>query len=72
VQLTIEYELLGKMRNMIEAAGYAIAGMEYGQDVGMSVYVPLQEYDRFVSKVNEAANARVLIAKGEMEYVVLG
>jgi len=72
VQLTIEYELLGKMRNMIEAAGYAIAGMEYGQDVGMSVYVPLQEYDRFVSKVNEAANARVLIAKGGMKYVVLG
>jgi putative IMPACT (imprinted ancient) family translation regulator len=69
MNLIVEYDLLGKMQNLISSCGYAISEAEYGLDVEIAVYVPLQEYDMLAAKINEAANARVLIARGETEYI---
>lgn len=69
MQLVMEYTLLGKLQNVVLAAGYSIKEITYGADVEMAVRVPVDETDEFEKLVIEASSGRVLIEQGEQGYI---
>jgi uncharacterized YigZ family protein len=67
--VVMEYTLLGKVQSIIAARGYKIKNSLYEQDVVISVYVPVDEYEEFTGIITEATNARAFLVAGEKEYI---
>lgn len=70
--MMLEYNLFGKVQSILGAKGYLIKDTSYGRDVQMSFYVPVDEYEPFVSLISEATNARALLSPGGKEYITIG
>lgn len=69
--IVLEYTLLGKVQSMLGAKRYLTNETSYGQDVQISCSIPVDEYEQFVSEMNEATNARAILNKGEKEYITV-
>jgi uncharacterized YigZ family protein len=70
--IIMEYTLLGKVQSTIAAKGYMLKNTVYGQDVEITAYVPVDEYEDFVRMITEVTNARAFVAAGEKEYITIG
>ncbi len=68
-QVTVEYALLGRIRNLIESEGFYLKDVIYGQDIDFIVYVPKNDTERFSKLLIEAANADILIENLCDEYI---
>lgn len=71
VHVIIEYDLFGKLQNMILNRRYKIKKTEYGQDIESIVFVPVDEVAAFTELVCEITGDRALVATGEQAYVTI-
>jgi uncharacterized YigZ family protein len=67
--IKIEYSFLGKVQNIIAERGYKLIKSDYGQDVSISLYVPVGEHDGFLNTITEVTNGRATISGEEKEYI---
>lgn len=70
IRVVLEYSVLGKLQNHIASQGYKVKDTNYAQDVVMTILVPVNEKEKFVEYVNNAANGEALVETGDREYVV--
>ena len=71
LDIILEYALLGKVQSMLGARGYTTKDTLYGQDVQISCFIPVDEYELFVSEITDATNARVLLNEDGKEYITV-
>ncbi len=69
VTVTAEYSLLGKIRNLVASNGYAVEKVEYGQDIEMTVYVPIDMVEAFIKQIEEVSGAGALVEIHQSKYV---
>ena len=53
------YDLLGKIRYLIENGNYILGEVEYANDVAITTYVKYDLLDRFQKELTEATNGSV-------------
>ncbi len=68
VKISCDYSLLGKVQNEVLGQGFRISDTEYGENVMVSVLVPVGDVDRFESSMIDSTNGRVTIRKEETGY----
>lgn len=71
ITITIEYTLFGKLQSYLMNNGYAIKDTVYGQDVDITVFIPVDDVEGFLSLVEEATNARAIAEIGQNTYITL-
>ncbi|TYQ17034.1 UNVERIFIED_CONTAM: putative YigZ family protein [Acetivibrio alkalicellulosi] len=71
VNIVIEYDLFGKVQNMLISKNYIIKDVIYGQDVEIIVFIQHTELQSFIELVNEITNARALVESGKDSYITL-
>jgi len=71
INLTVEYNLFGKVQNMLMSKGVVIADSVFGQDAEISVYVPVNEVENFCRQVIEITNDRILLESKDNAYITL-
>ncbi|NLM03498.1 MAG: YigZ family protein [Clostridiales bacterium] len=69
VIVKVDYTLLGKLQNDILQAGYILKGIEYHEIVEFSVYVKIDDVEKFRSHIIEWTNARCEIIEKENIYL---
>jgi len=69
VKAIIEYTLWGKVQNLIQKKRYPINNISYGQDIDLSIFVPVGEADDFLMLIEEETNGRAITELGEKMYV---
>lgn len=70
--ITMDYSLLGRLQALVASKGHSVKDMVYAQDVGMYLYVPVDEFEAFSALVTEATNAKAIVNAGEKSYITLG
>lgn len=71
MSIFVEYSLLGKVQNLLAVNGYTIKDIIYEQDAEIIVYVSEDAMDKFTALVEEATNARAVVAAGKKAFVTL-
>ena len=61
--------MLGKMQNEFANRGYIIKDTEYGENVKLTVYSPLEIKEEIEDFVNEITSANADISQGEDFYL---
>lgn len=69
VVFSVEYPLLNIVRNELDKGGFAIAGIEYGLDIEITVVAPDAEIGRLCERVTELTAGSVLIEHAGDEYI---
>ncbi|HHW32260.1 MAG TPA: YigZ family protein [Clostridiaceae bacterium] len=69
VKAIVEYTLWGKVQNLIQKKGYPVNNISYGQDIDISIFVPVGEADDFLILMEEETNGRAVTELGEKMYV---
>lgn len=69
LNIVVEYGLYGKVQNLIINEGYTIKNVIFEQDVEIIVYVAVDQTENFMKLVEEATNARAIMAAGENIYI---
>ena len=70
ISIKIEYTLLGKLQYFFEQEGYTVKDIEYGDKVKVYVYVPNDEEDEFINRINDSTNGKIEeIASNEKVYL---
>ena len=67
-----DYSLLGKVQALIASKGYTIKETVYAQDVDLTLYIPIDEFDAFCALITDATNAQALFDVGERTYITEG
>jgi uncharacterized YigZ family protein len=70
--IVLDYDMLGKVQSIIASGRYHTVDTEYGSGVDITVHIPVDEYDGFVSVITEATSARVIIEREASEYITVG
>ncbi|KDR96072.1 uncharacterized protein, YigZ family [Peptoclostridium litorale DSM 5388] len=65
----IEYTMLGKIQNEFANKGYIIKDIEYGENVKLTVYSPLEIKEEIEEFVKEITSANADITRGEDFYL---
>ena len=68
VQITASYDLYGKVRYLLEQAGFTDLEAEFSQDVSVSLYVPEPEIEVLSQKVTEETNGKASFSVLFMEH----
>lgn len=70
VKLTIrcDYTLLGKVQSFILSKGASSDEAEYAEDVSISVFVPEEEAQGFMSEFVDLTNGKAQISRGDVKY----
>lgn len=71
VNLTVEYNLFGKVQNMLISKGVVIKDSVFGQDVEILVYIPVDEVEHFCQQIIEVTNDRILLECKDNTYITL-
>lgn len=71
VSVIVEYTLFGKVQSLLISQGYTIKDIVYEQDVELTVFVFVDEVEKFINIMIEATNARAIIEPGENSYITL-
>jgi uncharacterized YigZ family protein len=71
MNIIIEYDLLGKIQNLLAANNYILKNSIYEQDVELKVYIPVDDEMKFVTLITEATSARAIIESFEKVYITL-
>jgi len=71
-RIMTDYSLLGKVQALTASRGYKIKDMVYAQDVELTLYIPVDEFDGFCSLITDATNAHALVDAGEKTYITEG
>ncbi len=71
VNIIVEYTLFGKLQSMLNANGYVVKDVIYGQDVEITVYIPYDDVEDFINTIVEATNARAIIETGDNLYITV-
>lgn len=66
---TVEYTLLGKIRSRLIESGFTIKGVEYGQHVEISLYIPVDELEKCTAIMCELTNGKAIIETGRTSYI---
>lgn len=69
VELTAGYELLGKLRYIVEAGGYILDDILYNENITIKAYVKYDCLDRFKKEVTEASLGKVEVVVTGEKYV---
>lgn len=69
VTIIIEYTLLGRVQSLIASKGITAVDVVYGQDVEMTLRIPVDELDTFQASVIEMTNARAIVTSGETVFI---
>ena len=68
-KIKCDYNMSGKLQYEISEFPVVLCGeTQYGQDVEMQVFVPVEMQDRFEKRIIDKTNANVEITKGEADY----
>ncbi len=70
--ISMDYSLLGKVQALTASKGYRIKDTVYAQDVDLTLYIPIDEFDEFRALITEATNAQALIDAGDKTYITEG
>ncbi|MDD4493369.1 MAG: YigZ family protein [Eubacteriales bacterium] len=70
-KISLEYPLLGKVRNTLEEHGYSVRDIDYAEDVKLVVPVPTDEDEAFEKLINNATGAKAAITRERQEYITL-
>lgn len=65
----IEYTMLGKIQNEFANKGYIIKDIEYGENVKLTIYSPLEIKEEIEEFVKELTSANANITQGEDFYL---
>ncbi|MBQ9915269.1 MAG: YigZ family protein [Clostridia bacterium] len=68
VQITASYDLYGKVRYLLEQAGFTDLEAEFSQDVTVSLYVPEPDLETLSQKVTEETNGKASFSVLFMEH----
>ena len=60
ISIMLEYTFLGKVQNLINNMNYKIEKINYNVDVEVIVLVPKEDTNRFITKIVEETNDRIL------------
>lgn len=71
-RIMTDYSLLGKVQALIASKGYKIKDTVYSQDVDLTLYIPVDEFDGFCALITDATNAQALVDAGEKTYITEG
>ncbi len=71
VSIMVEYDLFGKVQNMLISKDYIIKEIIYEQDVEIIVFVDEGRMEDLTKLVNEVTNARCIIEPGNKNYISL-
>ncbi len=71
INIMIEYTLFGKLQNMLMTNNNIIKGIQYGQDVELTVLIEMGGEEALIKEVVENTNGRAIIESGEKEYITL-
>ncbi|MCX7920920.1 MAG: YigZ family protein [Clostridia bacterium] len=71
MSIVVEYTLFGKVQNLLINNGYTIKGIEYTQDVEVTVFIPVGGEENFINLITEATNARAIVEPKEKVYITL-
>jgi len=71
IRIVVGYPLFGRLQNLVSAKGYAVEGVSYGQDVELTIFVPVDEAGSFAGSVNEATNANSVTEICDNAYITL-
>ncbi|MFC4712701.1 YigZ family protein [Planococcus dechangensis] len=69
MRVSIDYTWLGKMENEIRQSEYPLAGIDYSDLVELSIYVPIEKEQAFISWVNEMTNGQANISSEKTEFL---
>jgi len=69
MSLLIDYMLLGKVENELRTGGYRIAAINYLENVGINVLVPVGQEDAFTTKVKDWTAGQANIELLGWQYV---
>ena len=69
ITITCEYSMLGRLQNRLAEKEISILHTEYTQDVELTVAVPSDDVDDFMSDMVDVSNDNVLLEKGECRYL---
>lgn len=69
ILVEVDYTLLGKLQNDILQAGYILKEIEYHEIVHFSVYVKIDDLEKFKNQIVEWTNARCEIIEKESIYL---
>ncbi|MDQ2086419.1 YigZ family protein [Herbivorax sp. ANBcel31] len=71
VSIVIEYDLFGKIKNMLISKDYIIKDIIYEQDVEIIVFVEEKQLGSLVKTINEITNTRSIVEPGNKSYITL-
>lgn len=72
IELTVEYEDLSNIVNIIEKSGALIDKKEYSDKVKLEIYIPLDKVDEIEIKLKEYLKDEVKLKELSEEYKVIG
>lgn len=69
VEMKAGYDLLGKLRYIIENGGYILDDILYNEDITISAYVKYDSLDRFKKEITEATGGKTEVLVTGEKYV---
>jgi uncharacterized YigZ family protein len=68
-KISLDYSMLGKVRNCLNERGYNIGNIQYDEEVKLFVPVPVDENDAFARLIDDLTGAKAVISLESREYI---
>lgn len=71
-RIMTDYSLLGKVQALAASRGYRIKDTVYSQNVDLTLYIPIDEFDGFCVLITDATNAQAIVDAVGKTYITEG